>query len=100
MWLLQGGGGAECGGEGKVNVHFWDKAGPGADDVVAKGLQEWGFVPDRAVQISETCFSRRSQARARAGQWRMACWKNSSSTLHWGQVVLGPSSNQEGSAAK
>jgi len=37
----------------------------------------------------ETSFSRSSRTRVRAGQVRMACWKDSGPVLHRGQVGLG-----------
>jgi len=48
----------------------------------------------------ETSFSRRPQTRERAGQVRMACWKDSGSVPHRGQVGSGFSSNHEGWAAR
>jgi len=47
----------------------------------------------------ETSFSRRSQTRVRAGQLRMACWKDSGSVPQRGQVRSGSSSDHEGWAA-
>jgi len=48
----------------------------------------------------ETSFSRRFLASDRAGQARMACWKESGSIPHRRQVILGSSSDQEGWAAR
>jgi len=48
----------------------------------------------------ETSFSRRSRTRVRAGQVRMACWKDSGPVPHRGQVGSGFSSNHEGWAAR
>ena len=50
--------------------------------------------------MEEGSFSRRSLARDRAGQARMACWKDSGRFPHRGQVVSGLSSNQESWAAR
>jgi len=47
----------------------------------------------------ETSFSCRFLDSDRARQVRMACWKDSGSIPHWGLVVLGFSSKQEGWAA-
>jgi len=60
----------------------------GSDHIVASGARE------------ETSFSRRSRTRVRAGQVRMACWKDSAPASHRGQVGCGLSSNHEGWAAK
>jgi len=48
----------------------------------------------------ETSFSSRFLDSDRAGQARMACWKDSGSIPHQGQDVVGFSSNQEGWAAR
>jgi len=48
----------------------------------------------------ETSFSRRFRARVRAGQERMACWKDSGPVSQRGQVGSGFSSDQEGWAAR
>jgi len=60
----------------------------GSDHIVASCARE------------ETSFSRRSRARVRAGQVRMACWKDSGPVLHRGQVGSGFSSNHAGWAAR
>jgi len=44
-------------------------------------------------------FSKSSRTRVRAGQVRMACWKDSGPVPHRGQVGSGFSSNHEGWAA-
>jgi len=48
----------------------------------------------------ETSFSRRSRSHVRAGQGRMACWKDSGLVPQRGQVRSGSSSDQEGWAAR
>jgi len=60
----------------------------GSDHIVASCARE------------ETSFSRRSRTRVRAGQVRMACWKDSGPFPHRGQVGSGFSSNDEGWAAR
>ena len=60
----------------------------GSDQVVPSGARE------------ETSFSRRSRSRVRAGQVRMAWWKDSGVVWHRGQVGSGSSSNHEGWAAR
>jgi len=44
----------------------------------------------------ETSFSRTSRFRLRAGQVRIACWKDSGLVSHGGQVGSGSSSDHEG----
>jgi len=48
----------------------------------------------------ETSFSKLSRTHARAGQVRMACWKDSGPVSHRGQVGSGFSSNHEEWAAR
>ena len=48
----------------------------------------------------ETSFRRRSRTRVRAGQVRMAYWKDSGPALHRGQVGSGFWSNNKGWAAR
>jgi len=48
----------------------------------------------------ETSFSGRFRTHVRAGQVRMACWKDSGPVSHRGQVGSGFSSAQEGWAAR
>jgi len=48
----------------------------------------------------ETSFSRRSRARWRAGQVRMACRKDSGPISHRGQVGSASTSDHEGWAAR
>jgi len=48
----------------------------------------------------ETSFSRSSRTRVRAGQVRLACWKDSGPVSHRGQVGSGSLSNHEGWAAR
>ena len=61
----------------------------------------WGL--DQIIascQREETSFSRTSQTHVRAGQVRIACWKDSGPVWYRGQVGSGFSSNHEGWAAK
>ena len=60
----------------------------GSDHVVASRARE------------ESSFSRRSLTCVRAGQARMACWKDSGPVSHRGQVGSGFSSDHEGWAAR
>jgi len=52
-----------------------------------------------ALTLVTSC-SKRPRARERAGQWRMACWKNSGSSPQRGEVGSGFSSNKDGWAAR
>jgi len=79
--------------EGKpvfVSVMYSPKAGirRGSDHIVASCPRE------------ETSFSRRSRTLARAGQVRMACWKDSGPFSQREQVGSGFSLNHEGWAAR
>jgi len=60
----------------------------GSDHIVASCARE------------ETSFSRRPGTRVRAGQVRMACWKDSGPVSHCGHVGSGFLSNHEGWAAR
>jgi len=73
-----------------VSVMYSPSAGMrrGSDHIVASCASE------------ETSFSRGSQTRVRAGQLRIACWKDSAPVSHRGQVGSGFSSNHEGWAAR
>ena len=73
-----------------VSVRYSPKARirRGSDHVVASCAME------------ETSFSRRSWTRVRAGQERMACWKDSGPVSHRGQFGSGFSSDHEGWAAR
>ena len=68
---------------------YWPRARRrcGSDHIVA-------LCPREAL-----CFSKLSRTRARAGQVRMVCWKDSGPVSHRGQVGLGFLSNHEGWAA-
>jgi len=67
-----------------VSVMYWPRA-----------RLRWGSVHSMTSCLrEETSFSRRSQTLVRAGQVRMACWKDSGSIPQRGQHGPGFSSNQ------
>jgi len=73
-----------------VSVIYWPSARMrrGSDHIVASCARE------------QTSLSRRPRTRVRAGQVRMACWKDSGPVSHRGQVGSGFSSTHEGWAAR
>jgi len=66
-----------------------------------KACMRWGLDHiATSCPREERAFSRPSRTRVRAGQVRMACWKDSGPVSHRGQVRSGFSSNHKGWAAR